>query len=68
MFKQLKQILQQVKIVPLLTIGAVVAVLATAGSVGAAPALRQLFAGPPPAMINYQGVVQVGGTPYNGTG
>ncbi|MBI4928432.1 MAG: DUF1554 domain-containing protein [Anaerolineae bacterium] len=27
-----------------------------------------LFAGPPPTVISYQGVVQVQGTPYNGTG
>ena len=23
---------------------------------------------PPPSLVNYQGTIQVGGTPYNGTG
>ena len=38
------------------------------GSVNAAGSLARLFAGSPPAMINYQGMVSVSGTPYNGTG
>lgn len=36
---------------------------------GAAPALKPLFApGDPPTMVNYQGIVNVGGAPHNGTG
>jgi len=37
-------------------------------NVGASGLLRTLFAGPPPTMISYQGLVQVDGSPYNGTG
>ena len=36
--------------------------------VQAAASLSQLVAGPPPALVNYQGTVQVDGKPYAGTG
>jgi hypothetical protein len=68
MIYQILQRLQRAKVLPLLTLGALLALLLTAGNAGASPPFSRLFAGPPPPLINYQGVVAVNGRPYNGPG
>ena len=60
--------LHRLRILPLIVVGTVLAGLWTAGAVGASPPLGPLFSGPPPTMINYQGTINVNGSPYSGTG
>jgi hypothetical protein len=47
---------------------ALLVVLWAAGTAQATPPPRPLAQGSVPTMINYQGIVQVDGSPYNGTG
>jgi len=66
--KRLLPHLGQVAIIAILVTLTGMAGWGVVDSVGASGSLRTLFAGPPPTMISYQGLVQVDGSPYNGTG
>ena len=67
MIQKTVQRLKRGGFVPLIVVGVLVALWA-ASSVGAAPLPKPLAAGPPPTVINYQGIVQVGGAPFDGIG
>lgn len=60
--------LGRVAVIALLVILTGLAAWGLVDSAGASGVLSSLFAGPPPTMISYQGMVQVDGSPYNGTG
>lgn len=48
--------------------GVILATFWMANTANASSPLKGLFAGPPPTMINYQGTVHVGGSPFTGQG
>jgi hypothetical protein len=68
MIKRNIQKLYLIRILPLIIVSAILIGLWTASSVGASPPLGPLFAGPPPTMINYQGMINVDSLPYTGSG
>jgi hypothetical protein len=60
--------LGRVAVIALLVILTELAAWGLVDGAGASGVLSSLFAGPPPTLISYQGIVQVAGSPYNGTG
>ena len=53
---------------PLMVVAALIVAVWTTGIATAAPPFAPLLAGPPPTVVNYQGVVQVGGVAFTGSG